>query len=241
MTLVVGFNMRHYALIGADTRVCYYPDGHLQYRDDEEKIRHTSMGLISGAGLCNLLDPVKQRLEENEITNTDQIREAIRAERRFVEQWFPNPDARLREAIAHTAWMLTYFHAEKPQSYADITLRLAITIPQDDYKLGLFPADSGGMIPPSGLTPTEERELRDMCHDGIKPWNDEQEPVVENIAHHAGLIGRVIRRASELSEMVSASFQLGVQTIHDTGISSIVGEDGAVEWTWHRVRDDGAA
>src|SRR5262245_53702327 len=103
MTLVVGFNMRHYALMGADTRVCYYPGGQLRYRDDAEKIRHTSMGLISGAGLCDLLDPVKERLEQNEITNTDQIRETILAERRFVEQWFTNPDARLREAIDHTA------------------------------------------------------------------------------------------------------------------------------------------
>lgn len=102
-----------------------------------------------------------------------------------------------------------------------------------------FPSDSG-LIPPSGLTETEERELRDMCHGGIKPWDHEHEAPVDSIAHHAGLIASVMRRASELSEMVAPTFQLGVQTIHDTGISSIVGDSGAMEWTWHRGHDDDA-
>jgi hypothetical protein len=66
MTLIVGFNLGSYALVGADIRVSWYPNDQLCFRDDERKIRCIEMGLITGAGLVELLDPEKERLDSAE-------------------------------------------------------------------------------------------------------------------------------------------------------------------------------
>lgn len=243
MTLVVGFNMRRYILIGADTRVCYFPsDSSVDWRDDEEKIQPTSMGLISGAGLINFLDPVKERLEQQEITNTDQIRDVIRAERHVVEQRWPNPSQRVRDGINHTAWMLSYINGDaSAKSIDDVRLRLAVTLPHEDYTLALVGADSGKMIPPSGLKPDDEEELRAMCHDGTTPWNGQDDALMDNLTQHCILIAKVMRRASEISDMVAPTFQLGVHMLGLVGSSSIVGPDFNFAWRWHQGGDDSAS
>ena len=245
MTLVVGFNMGKYALIASDTRVCYYlPNGEVDYSDDREKLQATSMGLISGAGLVNLLEPVKDRLEAEEIVHTEQIRDVIRAERRIAEARWPNADQRLRDGIAHTAWMLTYVNGDGAQSIHDVKLRLAVTLPHEDYALGLTGPDSGTMIPPLGLTPAEEAELQEMCNDGLVPWNGEPGEMMDNVMQHAVLIARVMQRASELSEMVAPSFQLGLHHVYGLVSSTTIlsPPDYQFDWRWHRggPKEEGA-
>jgi len=73
-----------------------------------------------------------------------------------------------------------------------------------------------------------------MLHDGVRPWDPDAEPFIENMGHHSAVIARLIKAASEMTEMVAPTFQLGVQTIHECGISSIVGPDGEHTWSWER-------
>jgi len=85
MTLIVGLHVEKYLVIGADTRVSYYPNNHFFFRDDEEKIRTTAMGLVTGAGLCDLLDPVKQRFADEVPPDTFAMQRIIQEERRRAE------------------------------------------------------------------------------------------------------------------------------------------------------------
>jgi hypothetical protein len=133
VTLIVGLHLDSYILLAADTRVSSYPNGQLHFRDDGDKIRFTSAGIITGAGLCDLLDPVKQRLEDEKISNTDRIIEIIREEREALEGWHWLEDERVAESLNITAWMLTYLNANSRDNPTEYNLRLAVTIPQENY------------------------------------------------------------------------------------------------------------
>lgn len=57
-------------LFMADTRTTYYVFGASPfYHDDSSKIQRTTMGPITGAGFCPLLDAVKGRLSKETITD----------------------------------------------------------------------------------------------------------------------------------------------------------------------------
>lgn len=75
MTLLAGINLGSYVVMGADTRVSWYPpDGTFRFHDEGEKIQKTNIGLITGAGLINILDDVKKQLSEHDdITHTKQL------------------------------------------------------------------------------------------------------------------------------------------------------------------------
>jgi hypothetical protein len=82
MTIAIGINLGRYVILAADTRTTYYPPfGKPLFRDDSEKIQKTGIGLITGAGLISLLDPVKTRLANESITNTNYIILFVREER----------------------------------------------------------------------------------------------------------------------------------------------------------------
>jgi hypothetical protein len=146
MTLIVGLNLGSYVLLGADTRVVSYPNGQLRFRDDAEKIRFTSAGIITGAGLCDLLDPVKERLANEEIRSTNRIIEIIREKREGLEGWHWLEDDRIREALNKTAWMLTYVNLDNPVNPIQYNLRMAVTIPDEDYSLGLYPPNTARSV-----------------------------------------------------------------------------------------------
>ncbi len=226
MSFIVGLNLEQYALLGADTRVSYYPGNRLVYRDDETKIRTTSVGLITGAGLCDLLDPVKDRMAVEEPPHTDAIRQVIREECREAQRRFANcPDQRVQESLQTTGWMMTYL--TDTEQYFPAGLRVAIMGSADENnRFQLAPPGIPAYLPFSGITQEQYDELLKMLKDELRPWKQADESLSDNVVHHVGIIARVIKRASEMSEMVSPTFQIGIQTItFDVGISNIFNLD----------------
>jgi hypothetical protein len=53
MTLIVGLNLGAYTFIGDDTRVSYYANDQLCFRDDECNIRCIEIGSMTSAGCSN--------------------------------------------------------------------------------------------------------------------------------------------------------------------------------------------
>ena len=234
MTLIVGFNFGSYALIGADARVSYYPDGQLQFRDDNEKIRETSLGLITGAGFANLLDLVKVRLLRQTASNTDEIISIIKEERERLKQapWWG--EKRIQEALQTTAWMFTYYGTG--QSSADnpteMHLRLAITVPQEGYKLALVTPGQSWLLAPTGTTDQQFSEWREFLVESQKPLN-RGEPALEHLAHHSKVVAELMRRVAAVNDGVCETFQLGVHLFGGgLGLSSLIGPDGEYTWRW---------
>lgn len=73
MTIAIGINLGLYAIFAAVTRTTYYRLGMPFFNDNSLKIQRTTMGLITGAGFCALLDSVKDKLANEEVTSTERV------------------------------------------------------------------------------------------------------------------------------------------------------------------------
>jgi hypothetical protein len=234
VTLIVGFNLGSYALLGADTRVSWYPkdDDRLHFRDDMQKLQRIEMGLITGAGLVDLLEPVKERLDSSEVVHTDTIIEAAKAEVEIVKRrpWATKP--RVAQSIAQTAWMFTYVTADNVDNptLESARLRLAFTVPDEGYQLAQIPANACWLLAPTGTTEAQFTAWRKFCQDNLKPLENAAD-VVTNAAHQIGVIGAVMKRVSGVNDGVAETFQIGLHIFPGTTmVSTIIGPDMEIEW-----------
>lgn len=131
--------------------------------------------------------------------------------------------------------MMTYI--TDSEQYFPAGLRVAIMGSADEnnrFRLALpgIPA----YLPFSGMTQEQYDELLKMLKDELRPWKQADESLSDNLVHHVGIIARVIKRASEMSEMVSPTFQIGIQTItFDVGISNIFNLDSPDDFDFQWV------
>lgn len=245
MSIVIGFNLIHYALLVADTRISYYPKGGHRYRDNEPKVRRTTMGLISGAGVCEFLDPVTDALASTKISNTGDFIDLVRAQRKVVDASPIMNDAFAKSVVDKTAWMVTYvtFPAQTksemtPELAAQGKMRLAVTNPADNYELSLLKDNSAYVMPPTSLTEEELEKWSRFLNDSIRPITPSEE-IGDNLLFHIGLAAAVIREVAKTHPSVSPTFQAGFQTLSfSVGISSIVGEDGRATWEFSDTNGD---
>lgn len=212
MTLIVGLHLEKYVLIGADTRVSYYPDNQFFFRDDEEKIRTTSIGLVTGAGLCDLLDPVNQRFADEAPADTYAMQRVIKEECQNAATRFAGcQDERVQGSLKTTGWMLTY-HTNSTQ-YCPAGLRLCVMGTDDELeRFRLAPSLTVALLPFSEITQEQFDELQQALTTGIRAWRHAAESFEANLTHHIRLIASTIYRASQMSEGVAPTFQIGVHT-----------------------------
>jgi hypothetical protein len=228
VTLIVGMNLGSYALLGADTRVSYYPHDRLMYRDDSLKIRRIGMGLITGAGFGNLLDDVKGALDDDAIEHTDIIRDVVNRE---VEDWKRHPwyqQTRVRKALDETGWMFSYVTGslEQPDK---CELRLAV-LGTDNGPLGLILKNKSWLFPPTGTTQEQGKEWFDFLKDSLRPL-ERDDDLAKNIAHHIGCVYHIMEAGSEANEGVAKTFQIGIHVMpRAKWISNIITEDLDIQW-----------
>jgi hypothetical protein len=221
MTLIVGLHLNHYVLIGADTRISYYPNDTFTYRDDEAKIWDIDMGLITGAGLANLLDPVKERLDDDELGFLSNLSQTVKDEvaRIRCEPWATKP--RVKDAIETTAWMFSFVGVPEPKQPA--VMRLGFTVPDQNYEIACVQPNTGYLFPPTGTTVEQYREWTAFVSGRLKPFDDQQDTFGSHLAHHIKLIGEIIETVSDVNEGVSKSFQFGIHVFpRPRGISNIL-------------------
>lgn len=231
MTLVVGFNFGDYSLLGADTRVSWYINDELRYRDDELKICRTQLGMMSGAGLCQLLDPVKERLAEMEnAQNTDAVRALVAESRRRFVADLKHHDARVEKALDTTAWMFTYV----AKTGDSLTLRLAVLSSEHDALIGLWPPNSGGILPPSASTDEQQESWQRFLSENTRPYEPGISEIHSHVSHHAALIRRLITQVASVNDGVAESFQIGIHRLPlHIGISGIYRPpDFSPDWDW---------
>jgi hypothetical protein len=85
---------------------------------------------------------------------------------------------------------------------------------------------------PTGATEEQRDYFQEQLNSELHPLTNE-DAFKHNIAHHFGLIARVMAEVSEINEGVAPTFQLGIHAVPwQLGVSSIIGPDGEHSWTW---------
>ncbi len=220
MTIALGVNFGNYALVAADTRTTQYNlDGSVcTYIDDSEKIQKTKCGLITGAGSVQLLDIVKGRLKEEEVTNTNQIISMIKEARISYKRKFWLTAAR---DIELTGWIFTYttLVENKPK------LRLGIMHPLIGDEIGLYEDNNPALICPVEATKEEADIISDFLLKAIKHSKDFS-TLSESIQYHWSVIAKLTREIQPKYPSMSPYSQIGIHTIDGLiGISPILKDD----------------
>lgn len=229
MTLVVGFNFGPYALVAADTRVSYYPPSGPRCEDDHRKIVRTPLGgLATGAGMIALLDPVKARLT-GDVACVDDILRAIAETREAVEARYPNPDARVAEALETTAWMFTYVTAID----GALRLRLGVACSARDAAAEYVPEGTFRMFPPTGVSEEEERSWWEFVRDELRPFVPQTDDFAQHLGHHVSVAGELIARVAAVNDGVAPTFQFAVHILpYAVAVSGIIGDGSEFELDW---------
>ena len=218
MTIAIGINFDAYVLLAADTRTTRYNwDGSIRdYVDDSIKIQKTTVGLITGAGSKELLDLVKDKLEKEKITHTNQILNVIKKERLHYRRLFWRT---AEEDIKMTGWIFTCTTVENNNP----KLRLGIFHPSLSLdKLAFYEENYPAVINPHEATEEVVEEIVDFLKKKIKPFK-EFTTLSDSIQYHWRLIARLIQKIQPVFPSISSHCQIGVHTLEGLkGISSIL-------------------
>lgn len=110
MTAIVSINLGNMAIVVADKKEVFIsPSGAIfENNNDAAKIIECDIGLVTGCGLVQLIDPVKSYCANNKINHTNEFCNAIKKEiRKFLNM--PGFSRKEKENILQTtAWVVTY-------------------------------------------------------------------------------------------------------------------------------------
>jgi len=222
MTIALGINFGDFVLLAADTRTTFGRVDHIvSYTDESEKIQKTSFGLITGAGRTDLLDAVKNRLAKQEITNTNQIFEAIKEERRSLLVRFLITES----DIELTGWVYSYSTVlnDAPK------LRLDVVHPSLGEGLVRWEENKAAIICPNETSKKEANKIVAILNKVIKP-STEFTTVEESYRYHGQIIGKLIGRIQPKYPSVSRRYQIGIHKLDGSmSISPIIKIDGSPE------------
>lgn len=228
MTIAIGVNFGGYVLLAADTRVSHYNmnDQLIDYDDDHEKIYHTSIGIITGAGGVELLGLVNNKFTQlHEIGSTDLLLDiAYRERTRYRGLFRQFPKQYVEKTIEKTGWIFSYLtHAEGTFDGGTPALRLGMIHPSqniigrrhlaDNFPIAIYPFEAG------------EEDANDIFHslkDLIKPIEQFKE-IEDSIQYHGLQIAQLIQNISPSFPSISSYCQVGAHTLDGrTGTSAVV-------------------
>lgn len=109
MTCILVANLGSEVVVAADKRaVQYKADGTLTVaRDDVQKIVRTPAGIVTGCGMVEMLNPVKDHLSAQGFATTDEVLDLIQQTRNtYAKANATSP--RLASDLARTGWLFTY-------------------------------------------------------------------------------------------------------------------------------------
>jgi len=208
MTACIGIAFGSYVLLASDTRTTWcYPD-RPRHTDASQKIHRSGIGLVTGAGLVQLLDQVKDALKVNEVLHTDQIKrfveEACQRVRRQFAYW-----GDIETWVRRTAWLVSYGTVEEGRYMVRLALLRA---PERHKKVEieiLAPMHGICLLPPEVDDHADElcRRLTEDLH----PISDFASPQ-EHFEYHRLLMLKCMAGFAQTLEFVSQAMHLGIHT-----------------------------
>jgi hypothetical protein len=237
MSVVIGMNFGFHTLIAADTRVTTYANGKATPVDGYGKIARIHAGLVAGAGQVMLVEAVKKRLNDPELTRMAHFIGAIRNERQKQEAGLPlDADPRVVQSFDEAAWMLSMIGVADA-GHSEMRIAIAARWAHEEFLI--IPPGHAYLLFPPGIADDVQEDLHDRLNAAMCPMPEgisSAEAFTDHLAENLDVVGDFIEEIAALSDTVSTSFQAAVQTVDlDVGISGIYGESGGAAWTWtHR-------
>lgn len=216
MTIAIGINLGLYAILAADTRTTYFTPNSPFHDDNKSKVHKTTMGLITGAGFCPLLDFVNTRLATVKIENSYSMLSIIKEAREQIRQKWQHYSL-IDSSIEQTGWIFSYYTPENDKQ----TLRVGAyhqSLNKDDYVL--YGVGDPVIIYPSELTHEEVDNIHPNILSKIAIPNNQSE-IQSSIQHNTTIIAALILALSPLCRSISNRFQIGVHMNGQIGVSQI--------------------
>ena len=215
MTLLIGANLKHYAIIAADTRTSWHhPFFGNGWNDQDHKIVMCSLGLITGSGYVGALNPVKKELIKTEIRHTDEllriINELAIPEIKLLHKFNP--------AIKdNTCFLFTY----RTNIDNEIIVRLSFLHPKWDYQL--IHIEKSTIVMPIDTNENVVEKYSSLLHEGLKEpknnYESDKEYAVDifrNIYENAIFLANFFYDISGISNHVSRDFDVAALLINGT-------------------------
>lgn len=217
MTVAIGINLGSYAILAADTRTTYHVFGMPFYDDNSSKVQKTTMGLITGAGFCTLLNGVKEKLAIEQVTNTERVLGIIKEEtERTLSAWRAHPQ--IEFWIEQTGWIFSYMTLLNDQPL----LRVGVFHPSLNKEMYVtYEVGNPAIIFPVELDPGITKAIHDSVLKRIKVPTDVAD-VQSSIEWNSTVIGTIISELQPYCSSISKRFQIGIHSSGQTGISDLV-------------------
>lgn len=214
MTICIGFNFDDYSLLCSDGRVTWGGEPGASIEDDRQKVYRWPRGLVTGAGLLQLLDMVRTRLDTDLIEDTTQFRQVIREERDNLRNIFANRYStdQIEGWITSTSWFISYL----TEMEGEPICRVAIINEGLDAEFGeydsvhLIEPNTCWLIMPKEANTEQAENFQVTCTTFMKTLS-EFETINEHIQYHQSVAAGLIRTASSQYHSVGSQIQIGVQ------------------------------
>lgn len=204
-----------YVLFVADTRTTtYWPVTSVD--DTTSKVLETEIGLVTGAGLTQVLHAVNDRLVSDEVRVVDDIKRIVLDEfdRAKAMPWVGASAADLEGFLKRTGWFFSWATARDGVSLlrAGVLQGSMLDDLPEDAVMWLIEPDSVWLIPPAEATAVEVAEFQQRLEQGLLSI-EMCETVQDHLVYHSSLCAEVVREAARRYPSVSAHMQVGIHSI----------------------------
>lgn len=211
MTICMAFYFEKYAILAADTRLTI-GDPPISYDDNQPKIDKTDIGLITGAGLHELLVAVKQRYEMSTVRTAIDTQRVIDEERRRLLESARYDRERVNRWLEKTGWFFTY----QTELDAIPTLRVAIihgSIKVADSGVAVVPPNQCLIIAPGDASIDASEQYNAYLSSNLRPLPPGDD-ASEHATYHIQLCLNLIRRASKECRSVGPYMTYGLHILN---------------------------
>lgn len=204
MTFLIAIHASGYALLAADKMESVRTFGQtVPLNIEASKIVETPLGAVTGAGLVSLLDAVKDRIQTESVSHTDQMLSVIHEERQRARE----QGSASTQDLAHTSWLLTY----RARAGDDVAVRCVGFLPSvEDQRLVVVEPGKGMPVFPLDTPP----ELVDRVVDHLRSNLHQTDGGADaaSLRHHLALVCWALREVAQNSAQVSTTFDFAVTT-----------------------------
>lgn len=207
MTCILVAHLGSDVVVAADKRaVQYNDDGTLTvHSDDVQKIVQTGVGLITGAGMVGMLDPVKSALKGVSFGDPFDVLDLIQAARRRYSE-VHSDSSRLEEDLRKTSWVFTFLDVD---SKGQAVTRVAYYL-QSHNADSLRELGSGYVLcMPGGFTYKQADEVRNQLQEVVTsslnsyPYAQAKQAIIKYMLH-------LMNEVSKTSITVSSACDVAV-------------------------------
>ncbi|MCK0746753.1 hypothetical protein [Chromohalobacter nigrandesensis] len=215
MTLLIAMNMGNVGLIAADkAEVRITPEGATELcHEAASKIVSTGIGVATGCGMVELLTPVKDFLQKQDIHHTDDMVATIISERqRFTARYEGLPG--VERALAQTSWVMSYATPGLEQSGPQLRISM-FHAPWSDSQLAILGAERSKCFCPGDFTSEEAEELNNTVQNRMVNPSSEIDPktaLYQNTALAVETMAFVARRSRSVSEVCDVAWLAGTDS-----------------------------